>query len=40
MPHGGYDHEDCITELELVKIIMEEGPGAKDFLVGGKLELK
>ena len=25
MPHGGCDEENCITELALVKIVMEEG---------------
>ena len=25
MPHGGYDEEDHVAELELVKVIMEEG---------------
>ena len=33
VPHCGYDEEDCITELELVRIMIEEarGMGAKDF---------
>ena len=40
MPHGGYDEEDYITELELVKITMEEaraggrGEGGEGFLGG------
>ena len=25
MPHGGYDEENCITGLSLIKVIMEEG---------------
>ena len=38
MPHGGHDEEDYITELEIAKIIMEEGKmGAKDFI---NIELK
>ena len=39
MPHGGYAEEGYITELELVKIIMEEVTelGAKDFLICGDL---
>ena len=44
-PHGGFDEEDDIVELEPVKIVMEEGQGmgAKFlFLIGGdfNIELK
>ena len=44
MPHNGYDEEDCSTELEVVRIITEEGKAicAKDFFIGGdfNIELK
>ena len=42
MPHGGCDEEDYITELEVVRIIMEEekAMGAKDFLIGGDLNIE
>ena len=42
MPHGGYDEEEYITELEFVKIIMEEVKrmGVKDFLIGGDLNIE
>ena len=43
MPHGGYDEENFIAELEIVKIVMEEGKRkvAKDFIGGGlNIELK
>ena len=34
MSHGGYDEENLFTDLETVKIIMEEGKkmAAKDFI--------
>ena len=37
MPHGGQDEVDCITELKLGNIIMEEVKKscAEDFLIGG-----
>ena len=37
MPHGGYDEENCIAELEIVKIIIEEGKKmeAKEFFICG-----
>ena len=40
-PHGGYDKENYITELETVKVIMVEGKkvGAKDFFIGGHLDM-
>ena len=36
-PHGGYDEEDHIIELELVKIATEEGKnlGVREFVIGG-----
>ena len=42
MPHGRYDEENYIAELEIVKIIMEEGQkmGAKDFFIGGDLNIE
>ena len=42
MPHGGYDEEDYIAAVELVKIIMAEGRkmGAKDFFIGGDLNIE
>ena len=38
--HGGYEEEDDIADLELVKIIKEEGKkmGATDFFIGNDLE--
>ena len=41
-PLGGYDEEDYISELELVKIIMEEvrALGATYFLIGGDLKIE
>ena len=37
MPHGRYDEENHVTELEFVKSIMEEEKKmeAKDFFLGG-----
>ena len=37
MPHGGYDEENCITGLSLIKVTMEEGSnwGAKNMFIGG-----
>ena len=42
LPHGGYDEEDYITELEVGKTIMEEGRamGALDFFIGGDLNIE
>ena len=42
MSHGGYDEENYIAELEIVKIIMEERKkmGAKDFFIGGDLNIE
>ena len=40
VPHGGYDEEDYITEVEVVKIIMEEEMGAKDCFIGGDINVE
>lgn len=42
MPHGGYDEENYIAELEIVMIIIEEVKkmGAKDFFINGDLNIE
>ena len=39
LSHGGHDQACCITDLDLARIIMDEGKnvGAKDFFIGGDL---
>ena len=42
VPHGGYDEENYIAELEIVKIVMEKGGQitAEDFFNGGDLNIE
>ena len=42
MPHSGYDEEEYITTLDVVREIMLEGKnmGAEDFFIGGDINIE